>query len=321
MKNVARDSRLDDRARYNVLKMDDIGEKITSGRFIKRQGSITLIANRNVVTIPPTMTIKGAIDTMNKYRFRRLPICEPGKNRLLGIITSKDIINFLGGGEKARIITVKHKGNFLSSINEPVTEIMEPAVYVFEDSSIKEGIETMFKNRVDYLLIVNDDEERIVKGIISERDFVELLYEKITGKKVNDFMSKKVIVANINSTLKDIILLMIRKGFRRVPIVDDNDSPIGIVTTRTIINFISSNKIFSKLINNQLEDVLDIPVKEFMRKEVPFISEDKDLGFAAKMMIENKTGGLLVIKDGKISGIITEHDLLRAIWRDMNEAR
>ncbi len=320
MKNVGIDSRTDDRSRYNVLKMDDIGERVTSGKFIKREGSIMLIATRDVVTIPPTMTIKGAIDTMNRYRFRRLPVCEPGRNRLIGIVTSRDIINFLGGGEKARIIAVKHSGNFLAGINESVMEIIEPAVFVSEESSIKDGIETMFKSKTDYVIVVNNDEERIIRGIISERDFVELLYEKITGKYVKDFMSRNVVYVDESSTLKDVVLTMIRKRFRRVPVINSQGIPIGIVTTRTIINLISSNNIFKKLINNRLEDVLNINVREFMRRDIVKIGEDEDLGKAAKLMIENKTGGLLVTNEEKITGIITEHDLLRAIWRDMSES-
>ncbi len=316
MKNIGYDSRRDIRSKPNVIKMDDIGEKIVKKKVLKREGSIILISTKEVVTIPPTMTIKGAIDTMNKYRFRRLPIVEPGRNRLIGIVTSKDIINFLGGGEKVKIIAIKHKGNFLSSINEPITEIMENAIYVPETSSISEGIEKMSKSKVDYLIVVNNEDEKIIRGIISERDFIELLYDKITGKRVKDFMTKNVITASINDTLKDVVLLMGKK-FRRIPIVDDEDNLVGVVTTRTIINLIASNRVFSKLVDNKFEEVLNINVKEFMRKDIVTVNENDDLGKAAKLMIENKTGGLFIVKNGKIEGIITEHDLFNAIRRDL----
>ena len=59
-----------------------------------------------------------------KNKFRRLPITDPGSEKLLGIVTSMDILDFLGGGDKYKILEEKHQDNVPAAINEPVKMIM-----------------------------------------------------------------------------------------------------------------------------------------------------------------------------------------------------
>ena len=60
--------------------------------------SVISIATTKVVAVPPTMRIFGAIETLTQWGFRRLPIVDPGTHRLKGILTARDVIDFLGGG-------------------------------------------------------------------------------------------------------------------------------------------------------------------------------------------------------------------------------
>ncbi len=50
------------------------------------------ISPRKIATIKPTATISQAIEKMKKVKFERLPVIENGE--LVGIITSRDILNF-----------------------------------------------------------------------------------------------------------------------------------------------------------------------------------------------------------------------------------
>lgn len=280
-------------------------------KLAEREGSIMSIAVKNVVTIPPTMSIKSVADTMTKYRFRRIPITNPGTNRLLGIVGSSDIIDFLGGGEKVSIIVKKHRGNFLAAINEPVSAIMARDVLkVRKDSTVDEALELIKNTRVGGVLIV-DSYERVA-GIVTERDFALLLSGKVTGKKAAEHMTKKVITAAPSTKLGDVVKTMVKNSFRRLPVVS-GDKLVGIVTTRTIIDFIGKNYVFSKILENKIDEVLGIKCEEIMKTDVSTVAADADLGRVADIMRESGEGTVCVLDGNKLVGILTERDIVLAL--------
>jgi|Deesub1362A_J573_1020465.scaffolds.fasta_scaffold00166_35 CBS domain-containing protein len=275
------------------------------------EGSIMSIATKEVVTIPPTMTIKGAAETMTKYRFRRLPVCDPGTNRLVGIVGSSDIIDFLGGGEKYLLIEKKFGGNFFAAINDSVREIMVTDVLTARtDETIEEALDKLLKTRAGGIVIV-DDEQR-AKGIITERDFVFLLSEKVTGKKVGEHMTTNVVTATPGMPLGDACKIMVRNSFRRLPVVSQGFLR-GLITTRMIIEFIGRNHIFDKIVQNKVKEILDTRVSEIMSRDVPTISKEADIGEAAKIMESSGRGTICVVEDSRLLGILTERDILKAL--------
>ena len=66
--------------------------------------------------------------------------------------------------------------------------------------------------------------------------------------------------------------------------------------------------------------VSKIKVRDVMTKQVLTITEDTPIEEAARILIDNKIGGLPVITDGKVVGIITETDLFK-IMLEMMGAR
>ncbi len=59
--------------------------------------------------------------------------------------------------------------------------------------------------------------------------------------------------------------------------------------------------------------VSKIKVSQVMSKKVVTIAEDTPIEEAARVMIDNKIGGLPVTRDGKVVGIITETDLFKVM--------
>jgi CBS domain-containing protein len=270
-----------------------------------------MVATRDVVQIPPTMTIMGAVKTMVKYRVRRLPVSDPGTNRLVGIVTVMDVVNFLGGGEKAQIIENKHKGNFLSAINEEISSIMEEDVITLrEQDSIRDAIKMMLQGNVGGFPIVSDDSK--VVGIVSERDFVGLVANIITGKKVADFMSRDVVSVKPDTTVEDAARVMVSSDFRRVPIVHEGVM-IGVVTTSDIVKYLGSGEVFDKLVTGNMHEALGGPIKIVAREPPITVDPDLDLGEAADLMIARDVSVLPVVVEGALSGIITERDFLNAL--------
>jgi CBS domain-containing protein len=82
----------------------------------QQEGEIMAIATRDVISVPPTQSIIGAVEIMTKCGFRRLPVTDAGTKKLRGIITSGDVINFMGGGDKYKLVQIRHGGNLIAAV-------------------------------------------------------------------------------------------------------------------------------------------------------------------------------------------------------------
>ncbi|HEY6586133.1 MAG TPA: CBS domain-containing protein [Candidatus Methanoperedens sp.] len=280
-------------------------------RISEKTGDIMSIASNEVITIPPTMPVIGAVKTMLNHGFRRIPVADAGTNHLKGIITSQDIVDFLGGGQRNLIVKNKFKGNLLAAINGSISEIMETNVISLNvKDSLKDALDTMIKENIGGIPVTDGD--GTVKAIVSERDFVFLLSGIVTGKTVEGYMSKKVVTAPSDMSVGAAAKSMINNGFRRLPVLRD-DVLIGIITASDIMRFLGSGDIFDRLVTGNAREVFQVPVSTLVKRDIIFTKSDVDLGEAANVMLDKNVGSLPVLEDGELKGIITERDFVRAM--------
>ncbi|VVB53281.1 Inosine-5'-monophosphate dehydrogenase [uncultured archaeon] len=280
-------------------------------RISEKTGDIMSIASNEVITIPPTMPVIGAVKTMLNHGFRRIPVADAGTNHLKGIITSQDIVDFLGGGQRNLIVKNKFKGNLLAAINRSISEIMETNVISLNvKDSLKDALDTMIKENIGGIPVTDGD--GTVKAIVSERDFVFLLSGIVTGKTVEGYMSKKIVTAPSDMSVGAAAKSMINNGFRRLPVLRD-DVLIGIITASDIMRFLGSGDMFDRLVTGNAREVFQVPVSTLVKRDIIFTKSDVDLGEAANVMLDKNVGSLPVLEDGELKGIITERDFVRAI--------
>jgi CBS domain-containing protein len=302
--------------RSDIRAMDstgvmDRGAVDIKSRVSHNQGDIMAIASKDIVTLPPTTNIMGTAKTMLKYGFRRVPIADAGTNRLVGIITSLDIVDFLGGGLRHNIVKNRYKGNLAAAINEDVREIMKKdVVSLGVNDNISSAIKTMIEKNIGGIPIVDDDD--VVVGIVSERDFVRTVADITTSKSVNKYMSDKVVTASPDISVGEATRTMIEKGFRRIPIVKE-DVLLGIVTASDIMRYLGSGEIFQKLMTGDVSDAFQVPLKSLILRDIVWTNSSIDIGEAAALMLKNKVGALPIIDDGELCGIITERDIIKAL--------
>jgi CBS domain-containing protein len=278
-------------------------------RIAEHEGRILALATRDVVTLPPTATIMEAVRIMTERRFRRIPITDAGTGRLEGVVTSVDIIDFLGGGSRNLLVENRFKGNLLAAINEEVRQIMETDVaYINEKADFKDAITTMLERRTGGLPIVNDEMQ--VVAIFTERNAVELMGGIVTNKTVDEYMTKNVTMVATDTPIGHAAKVMVQNRFRRLPVVKDGIFA-GIVTASDIVHFLGRGDAFSKLTTGNIHEALDQPVGSIVSKELIWTSPGTDMGKAMEIMLEKKIGSLPILEDGVLRGIITESDFLR----------
>ncbi|OYT47405.1 MAG: hypothetical protein B6U85_05360 [Desulfurococcales archaeon ex4484_42] len=123
--------------------------------------------------------------------------------------------------------------------------------------------------------------------------------------KISSYMSSPVIVASKNDNLAHIRNLMIRHRVGRVVIVDGN-SVVGIISKSDFVRIVYNKKRYIKPLTN-------IYAYEIMSSPVYAIQPSKTIKAAAYAMLKRNIGSLLVIeRNGKLHGIITKMDLIRA---------
>ena len=265
------------------------------------------IARRSVITIQPTTRIKDAAEIMVKNKVRRLPVVDPGTKRMIGILITRDILDFLGGGEKSKIIQNRFKGNFLAAINDAVRTIMsEKVVCGTSTMSVNDVAQLLWKTGMGGAPIV-DENQRVV-GIVSERDFVTFT-PAVTGTQVGYHMTRNVISAEPELQIKEAAKKMVSLGVRRLPVVEAR-ALVGIITSVDILRYFGTSKMFEYMSTNRVDEAMSVGVEDIMTRDVLTVTQNTDVGEAARLMVERGCGGLPVVEGDELVGIITERDIL-----------
>lgn len=135
---------------------------------------------------------------------------------------------------------------------------------------------------------------------------------------VKERMSSPVITVEPAMPIMQALDLMRRNRIRRMPVVK-NGKMVGIVSEGDLLNAAPSDA--TSLSVWELNYLLGkITVKEIMTKNVITVSPDTPIEEAAYLMDENKIGGLPVVEQDEIVGLITETDLFR-IFLELMSAR
>jgi len=277
----------------------------------RRDGEIMTITKTSVVSMAITTPVYAGIQLMVEQGFRRIPVVDPGTKRLRGIVTAYDLIDYLGGGEKFQIIQREHAGNFFKAINEPVRHIMTPNVIsVLSSAKVNDAIDLMVKRNVGCLPIV--DKETRLRGIVTERDIIMIFRGIVSGTKVSELMSKKVVVATPETSIMEAERLMVKNGFRRLPIVSEG-KVVSVVTVTDILRFFGSGKVFQRLRSGAIYQVLQTPAIETATGDVVMVECNVDAGEAAMIMLEKGVGTLPVLENEKLVGMVTERDFFKLV--------
>jgi acetoin utilization protein AcuB len=135
---------------------------------------------------------------------------------------------------------------------------------------------------------------------------------------VGERMSYPVVTVNPDMPINEALSLMRRERIRRTPVIKDNKL-VGIVSDKDLLN--ASPSPATSLSIWEMNYLLSkITVKDVMTKDVQTVTHDTPIEEAARVMADNKIGGLPVIRDEKVVGIITETDLFK-IFLEMMGAR
>ncbi|UCH59295.1 MAG: CBS domain-containing protein [Anaerolineales bacterium] len=135
---------------------------------------------------------------------------------------------------------------------------------------------------------------------------------------VGERMSHPVISVRPDMPIADALNMMKREHIRRAPVIKDGKL-VGIVSDKDLLN--ASPSPATSLSVWEMNYLLSkIEVKDVMTKNVLTVNEDTPIEEAARIMADNKIGGLPVTRNEVVVGIITETDLFK-IFLELMGAR
>lgn len=120
-----------------------------------------------------------------------------------------------------------------------VGDIMTKKVIVVPfGRTILEVAKYMKKNNVGSIIVVEDNEGKHAKGIITERDIVYKVLAKGVDpykSKVEEIMSRPLRVVKPDTTIEDAAKAMRENKIKRLPVVNDDNELIGILSEGDIM--------------------------------------------------------------------------------------
>lgn len=127
---------------------------------------------------------------------------------------------------------------------------------------------------------------------------------------VSSLMSKNIKTIGVNNSLLEVKHFFEAKDFHHHLPVVDGDKVVGMVS---LYDFLIAKK--AATLNDDDPIYTSVTVKDFMRSHVISANENTSLKEVLELFVQHSIQALPVVTDGKLVGIITSNDVLRALLK------
>jgi CBS domain-containing protein len=213
------------------------------------------------------------------------------------------------------------------------------ALQIKPSTTVAEAAQLMAAKREDCVLVTDDDDR--IAGIFTAKDLAFRVVGagiKASSVTIEQIMTKNPLCARTDTSATDALDLMVRKGFRHLPVMDENQDISGILDiTKCFYEamekleraYSSSRKLYdalegvqSELGSSQPQQIIQYvealrlkmsgPTLESVLNGLPptTVSVRTSVKEAAQLMKENHTTAVLVQDQGSITGIFTSKDVV-----------
>jgi CBS domain-containing protein len=141
--------------------------------------------------------------------------------------------------------------------------------------------------------------------------------------KIEALMTKDAITVQPDLPLKDVAALLSEKRISGAPVCDEDNAVLGVISEADIIRkeqglapqVHGAARWFARLFDGELDKVEARTAREAMTSPALTVRPFDSVSKAARLMVEHRINRLPVAVDGKLVGIVTRADLVRAFHR------
>lgn len=266
----------------------------------------------------------------NKYSISRVAqLFIESKLHYLPIFDDND--KFVGVASARHLLNAYRNSTFFNvRLNEYLQIKNTPVMTIYENDLISTALST-FKNKKISKLIVVDKNKRL-RGVLTYYDLISYLMspkhkshkgdreggDKISFyyQQVKNFAKTHVLTLTPGHTLHDCLNLILDEKIGSVVIIDDQRVPLGVITTRDFLNFLTLGKrekrieVSGKDLSEKSRYILGGFFTQFQKwaKKLPdidrvklFIKEEKEGGAFKTVLslIPKKGSATVVTREGK----------------------
>jgi CBS domain-containing protein len=269
------------------------------------------VMTQKVITCSPADTLLQVQQLMVKNNISRVVIVDEN-NKPVGITTQKDIVAFLVADKSKRgIEEIKAE------------EVMTGKLITTKRSaSISKIAETMTKKDISSVIIV--DGKGKLDGIVTKTDITAWYGATKGAYKVQEFMTAKLVTVRPSQSVFLVASLMAEHAISRVVVVADKENkPAGIITEADMTmmsRLLKPARVLKEEKPLVLRGAIALPKSvhlltagDIMTPKPVTVSKSANLADAAELMTKHRISGLPVMDKGKLVGIITKSDIIRAV--------
>ena len=199
--------------------------------------------------IRETDSVAKVAQHMIDSKIHYLPVLSD-KNAFLGIVSARHILTIL---QNSKLFNIK--------INEYLKIKKNPLITVYEDDLVTEAMKTFKSRKISKLVVINRNMR--LKGIVAQYDLINYLVsprqkkhkgdkkgirsESFKHNRITNFTQNYVLTLTPDNLLKDALDMILEKEIGSVVIIDKDNHPVGIITTRDFLRLINQASKFEKI--------------------------------------------------------------------------
>lgn len=122
-----------------------------------------------------------------------------------------------------------------------VGRVMSSGIYtVSPDTLVEDAAQVMLENDIGSVVVVDEDDG--LEGILTTTDFVRIVSQSHPKAEttVQRYMTTDVVTTNVQESIQDVADRMLEHGFHHMPVVDETEGVVGMITTTDLAAYISS---------------------------------------------------------------------------------
>lgn len=149
--------------------------------------------------------------------------------------------------------------------------------------------------------------------------------------KVKEIMTTGVVSVGPETKVNEIARLMLERQISGVPVIDDSEAVVGIVTELDMIvrNARLHFPTYIKLLDStfylespqrfgeELRRALGTTAKDIMTQKVITVDPEAEVEDVATLMVEKRVNPIPVVEDGRLVGIVSRTDLIKLLVREL----
>lgn len=250
------------------------------------------VMSKDLVTVDKDRNLKDVLALMTQHHITKIPVTEEGD--LVGIVTDGRIADKLGREHNRELQTSSLRA---SGVMEKDFVVAHP------DEALDNLLADVGKPGLTMIPVVQG--KKLV-GVVTKANLLGLVK---SDAKLDSIMQKELRSVSPGERLVHARRLLLDHDIARLPVLEGG-KVAGIIAEHEIANAFAGFKQADAHV--QKASVRDLPVADYMRRNVITARPDMSARDAAQLMLKEHVGGLPVVNArGVIEGIVTRTDLIR----------